>query len=325
MVTGAQESTRPGSTENPPTTRAWVRAAASGAFAVALVTWIILVGIPNDTLSVFVCLWLGTVAWNIEAPPRRHLQFLRDWWPILVGLVIYFYSRGLADEFNRGAAFQMPIDLDRWLGGGTLPTETLQNALCGNPCDPDSDPRWYDLLLTTVYATHFVTGLTIAAVLWVRNRLEWLRWMYRYVSINFAALAVYILYPMAPPWLASQSGYLPHGTHRITGRGWDDIGLSRVNVILNGVGNPVAAMPSLHAGIAFLVGVYAVQRLRTPYRWVLLAYPLVMGLALVYFAEHYVVDIVAGWLLAAAVLVGCNAWERSRRRPVTPRSASPTD
>ncbi len=137
--------------------------------------------------------------------------------------------------------------------------------------------------------------------------------MYRYVSINFAALAVYILYPMAPPWLASREGYLPHGLHRITGRGWDDIGLSRVNVILDGVGNPVAAMPSLHAGIAFLVAVYAVQRLRSPYRWVLLAYPVLMGFALVYFAEHYVIDIVAGWLLAVAVLVGCNAWERSRR------------
>ena len=64
----------------------------------------------------------------------------------------------------------MPITVDRWLGGGTLPTESLQHALCGNPCDPDSDPRWYDLVLTTVYATHFVTGLTIAAVLWVRSR-----------------------------------------------------------------------------------------------------------------------------------------------------------
>ena len=93
-----------------------------------MVTWIVLVGIPNDTLSVFACLWLGTIAWNIEAPPRRHLEFLRDWWPILVGLVIYFYSRGLADEFNRGAAFQMPIDVDRWLGGGTLPTD-LSNTL----------------------------------------------------------------------------------------------------------------------------------------------------------------------------------------------------
>ena len=44
------------------------------------------------------------------------------------------------------------------------------------------------MLFTTVYATHFVTGLTIAAVLWVRNRAEWIKWMRRYVLINFGAL-----------------------------------------------------------------------------------------------------------------------------------------
>ena len=94
--------------------------------------------------------------------------------------------------------------------------------------------------------------------------------------------------------------------------GWADIGLSRVNVILDGVGNPVAAMPSLHAGIALMVAVYAVQRLRSPYRWLLLVYPMLMALALVDFGEHYVIDILAGWLLAGIVLIGCHRWERNQ-------------
>jgi membrane-associated phospholipid phosphatase len=312
MVGGYKESTRIEPEILRHSTRPWVRVVAMAVFWVALLAWVRSFGIPNDTLSVFAWLWLGTVAWSVEAPPSHHLHFLRDWWPILVGLVIYFYSRGLADEFGRGAHFQMPITVDRWLGGGTLPTDSLQHALCGNPCDPDSDPRWYDLVLTTVYATHFVTGLSIAAVLWVRSRSEWMRWMRRFVVISFAALVVYIAYPMAPPWLASRQGYLPHGLHRITSRGWADIGLRRVNVILDGVGNPVAAMPSLHAGIALMVAAYAVQRLRSPYRWLLLVYPMLMALALVYFGEHYVIDILAGWLLAGIVLIGCNRWERNR-------------
>jgi membrane-associated phospholipid phosphatase len=46
---------------------------------------------------------------------------------------------------------------------------------------------------------------------------------------------------------------------------------------------------------------------------VLLVHPLLMGLSLVYFAEHYVIDVLAGW-----VLVGISfliwAWiERPRR------------
>ena len=33
-------------------------------------------------------------------------------------------------------------------------------------------------------------------------------------------------------------------------------------------------------------------------RWLLLLYPLAMALALTYFAEHYVIDAIAGCLLA---------------------------
>ena len=47
-------------------------------------------------------------------------------------------------------------------------------------------------------------------------------------------------------------------------------------------------------------------------------YPLAMSLALVYFAEHYVVDILAGVLLAALVMVGCGLWERRRQQSLGP-------
>jgi membrane-associated phospholipid phosphatase len=294
-------------------TRHKVRIAAMVGYAVLLGIWIDLLGIPNDTLQVFLWLWVGTIAWNIEAPPRFHLYFLRDWWLPVVGLVIYFYSRGLTDELGLPVHITMPIRFDEWLGGGVTPTERLQDAWCGDPCTKETEPRWYDLFFTTVYATHFLAGLTIAAVLWVRNRRDWLMWMRRYVGINFGALAVYILYPMAPPWMASEQGYMGEVT-RITSRGWSDIGLDRIDLILHGVGNPVAAMPSLHAGISFLIAMYAVQRLHTLWRFVLLLYPVAMSTALVYFAEHYVIDVLAGGLLALLVLVAASAWERRRAR-----------
>ena len=282
-----------------PPTRRRARAVAMTAYAVALAAWSELLGIPNDTVQVFLWLWLGTVAWSIEARPAYHLNFLKDWWLPVAGLVVYFYSRGLTDELGLPVHVSMPIRFDTWLGGGEIPTTRLQDAWCADPCLKDSEPRWYDFVLTTVYATHFLTGLTIAAVLWVRRRVEWIRWMRRYLVINFGALA-------------------------ITARGWHDIGLGRVDLILQGVGNPVAAMPSLHAGITFLVAFYGIQRLRTRWRWLLALYPLAMSTALVYNAEHYVIDILAGALLAGLVLVGCQWWENSRDRVISPRTTAPT-
>ena len=234
MVQQAEEPTRDALAEQgrpvpARRTRRKVRALAMAGYAVLLAVWIDYLGIPNDTVQIFLWLWLGTIAWDVEAPPRYHLHFLRDWWLPVVGLVIYFYSRGLTDELGLPVHITMPIRVDEWLGGGITPTERLQDAWCGQVCTKDTEPRWYDLLFTTVYASHFLAGLTIAAVLWVRNRRDWLMWMRRYVGINFGALVIYILYPMAPPWMASRDGYMGD-VSRITSRGWSDIGLDRIDL-----------------------------------------------------------------------------------------------
>lgn len=288
------------------------RGLALAAYAVALVFWTMHFGIPSDTVQVFLWLWLATIAWNIQSPWRRHLGFLRDWWVPVALLIVYFYSRGLLDELGMPVHIRMPIRVDEWMFGGHLPSEVLQHQLCGNPCDPESDPRWFDVLFTFTYTTHFLVGLTMAMVLWLVNRTEWLMWMRRYVGINIAALVVYFLYPMAPPWMASELGYLDGTVERITHRGWSDLGLGRFHLVLTGVGNPVAAMPSLHAGVAFLVAFYAIVRLRSAWRWLLIAYPLVMSFALVYYGEHYVIDVIAGAALAGAVMVVASWWERRR-------------
>ena len=235
-------------------------------------------------------------------------------------LISYWLVRGLADEIGIAPHYTMPVRADEWLaswwGGDEVPTVTLQHAWCGDPCVKTLPPRWWDVLLTTVYASHFLVALVLAGVLWRRDRHEWERWLRRYLSLLLAGLAIYVVYPMAPPWMAARYGYLAE-VHRVTGRGWSTIelhgvDLHRQSMVMFGMGNKVAAMPSLHAGIAFLVALYLIGRLRSPARWLLLAYPVAMSLALVYFAEHYVVDVVAGGLLAAVVLVGCRRWERRR-------------
>ena len=54
---------------------------------------------------------------------------------------------------------------------------------------------------------------------------------------------------------------------------------------------------------------------RRRWKWgsVALIYALSMGFALVFFAEHYVFDIILGWTLAAAVPL-VQTWWMSRRR-----------
>jgi len=285
-------------------------------YAVVLLLWCALVGIPNDPAGVVVWIWFGTIAWYADDPDRRWRRFWRDWWVPLLLLAVYWLVRGLADEIGIAPHYSMPVRFDEWLFGGTTPTVWLQQQWCGEPCVKSLPPHWYDVLLTTVYASHFLVALTLAGVLWVRDREEWVRWLRRYITLLFSGLAIYIVYPMAPPWMAARDGYLPE-VHRITSRGWSEIGvggldLHRQTMIMWGMGNKVAAMPSLHAGIAFLVAFWFITRLRSPWRWALLVYPLAMSLALVYFAEHYVVDTIVGAGLALVVMVAVGRWERRR-------------
>jgi hypothetical protein len=297
-------------------TRTGPRTAAMLGYSVLLLLWSWVVGIPNDPVGVVLWVWLGTIAWDIEAPREKHLDFWRDWWrPVLI-LVAYWLLRGLADNVGTPVHYLMPIRFDEWLGGGVTPTERLQEAWCADPCLTTTEPRWYDAVFTTVYASHFVTGLAVAGVLWVRSRAAWLLWIRRLVALNVVGLAIYWLYPMAPPWMASQEGLIGE-VARVSRRGWSEIDLHRQTMVLFGMANKVAAMPSLHAGVAFLLAFHAIERWRTPLKWLVLLYPLAMTLVLVYSAEHYVVDALVAAVLAAAVIAGCRFWE-SRRPDATP-------
>lgn len=290
------------------------RAVAMTAFGVVAITWWLVVGIPADPFSTFLWLWFAAIAWRWGVPLRRHLEFPRDWWPALATLVFYTYTRGFADGMGIAPHEQMPIVVDRWLGFGELPTERLQHWLCGTTCADLGAGRWYDTIFTATYATHFVCGLILAVVLWLRNRDQWVRWMRRYLTLNLAGLSIYVAYPMVPPWMASDHGAFAPAIERMTGRGGHGPGLQLAQLVMGPIGNSVAAMPSLHAGTSCLVAFFGISMLRSRLRWLLLLYPLTMTTALVYFGEHYVIDAIAGALLAGLVMVGCGTWERRRSR-----------
>ncbi|MCG8150140.1 inositol phosphorylceramide synthase, partial [Pimelobacter simplex] len=293
-----------------------VRVLGALAFVVGLVVYMQVEGLPRQGYQVVLILWLATVAWDVRRPVREHLAFLRDWWPPFVVLLFYLYSRGVSDDLGIFSVhFTEPIEADRWLFGGTLPTQFLQEHLCGVPCRQSLAPRWYDVVLTTVYYSHFFAALAIGAVLWKRKRDEWVYFMRRYLVIISLSVICYVLYPMAPPWMAARDGYLTDDVARITGRGWFDLTASAGSTTtahqnVSTIGNQVAAMPSLHSALAIFIAWWVIARFASPWRWTVLLYPASMLFSLVYYAEHYVIDEIAGALLVVVVMAGWAWWDR---------------
>jgi membrane-associated phospholipid phosphatase len=128
----------------------------------------------------------------------------------------------------------------------------------------------------------------------------------------------YVVFPAAPPWLASETGHLP-ATHRIVADVFHQVpGFGSVFDSGRAMANDVAAMPSLHAGYALLVTLFLWPFASRRWRPLLALYPIAMAFALVYTAEHYVADVLAGWCYAAAAYYAVG-------RLAERRSAAPAD
>lgn len=232
-------------------------------------------------------------------------QLLIAWSPLSAILVAYWVAQwvtaplGTGDgaATNRlGAPLHVlaPARADETLLG-TVPSVWLQARLV------DGGPHWYDAVAALVYVTHFVTIPLLTAVAWFRLRDRFREWVAAVLAMTLAGIAGYVAYPAAPPWLAAEQGRIGD-VARISDLGWEWLHLdavARLTELGQDGSNPVAAMPSLHAGAALLVALFLWPSASRLSRLLLAAYALAMAVALVYTGEHYVVDVLAGWLVAA--------------------------
>jgi hypothetical protein len=225
---------------------------------------------------------------------------------------------------QRRVHIDYPIDVDRVLGLGELPTVRLQRALAR--VGPEG-PQWraWDKVLVWAHWSWFLVphGALLYILLCHRERFDRAAVM-TYATFDIGATFYWTL-PTAPPWYAAlapengarslaesdsedgQAGADPTAPRRelairrmmveFGADFWEDNWTPLYSVL---GGNPLAAMPSLH----FATSVMAAQLLAEtgPVAGALgWAYASTLGFALVYLGEHYAADLLAGAALTATV------------------------
>jgi membrane-associated phospholipid phosphatase len=283
-----------------PRSRTWLRWGAPGAYVLALSLYVALIGVPISRDMLLAWVAGALLAFSITDPRRFVRGLLLDWVPFAAILFLYDLLRGYADGLISRPHEWPQMQADQWLFGGTAPTVWLQDHLWHGP----GALHWYDYASWGVYMTHFLATPVLAAVLWIVASPRFRRFVAMVVVLALAGFATYALFPAVPPWLASVHGTLEPTTRTIP-EVWSTVHIANAYALFqtgSQYANDVAAMPSLHAAYALLVALYLAQlmprRLRV-LRPLFFLYPLAMGFTLVYGAEHYVVDILAGWLYAA--------------------------
>lgn len=288
--------------------RPWLRRVVWYGYLAALVVAVFTGLIPGGRLTEAGWILVGIAAYAIDRPWRDHVRVVLDWLPLIFALLVYDFTRDLADTVGMPLRMAELADADRWMFNGTVPTVWLQDHLAG-----DGEP-WWTPITGVVYTTHFILPWLVAAVFYVYSRPRWARYMRRILLLSYLALVTYVLVPAAPPWFASREGVIDEGVRRITGFG---LGLMPSDVSadwLESQGNYVAALPSLHAGFALLVSltlwpVLTKWWMRVP----LVVFPPAMAFTLIYGGEHYVIDVLVGWAYVAVTMLLAWAWENRKR------------
>ncbi|WLP88952.1 phosphatase PAP2 family protein [Gordonia sp. NB41Y] len=317
---------------------------------VAVLAWVVFMGLEFwqhglafDRTRLILLLCLGLIAASIGR--RKVITVFLDWAPFALILILYDWTRNVAQIIQVPVAWHLAPDADQAMFG-VVPTTWLQEHL------KQAQAPWWEVITSLVYMSYFVVPYAVAAVLWLRDRGAWRRFAACFVATTFLGLVGYTLVPAAPPWAAARctaaevadgpreaicmttpEASSPGGilgpidpvhpdaapyVERISARGWEYLHIhvaSNLIEIGQGKSNLVAAIPSLHAGLTMLLALFMWPRVKALGKTLFMGYAVAMAFTLVYTAEHYVFDIILGWGLAAAVIVVYQIIDRSIVQP----------
>jgi PAP2 superfamily len=287
--------------------RSYLRWGVPAAYFAALALATTFRGLPTSRDALFLWVLLGLVAASLTTGHLRLRSLILEWLPFGAILFAYDLLRGSADSIF-SAYVEPQLRADELLFGGTVPTVWLQQHLWNGP----GDLGWVDWAAWAVYLTHFFGTLVLAAGLWLAGSRLFRPYVATVAVLAAAGFVTYALFPAAPPWLASEEGAL-EPTDRIVRFVSDAAPFDFFGAIWEHgarYANDVAAVPSLHAAYALLITLFLWPIVRGPWRIAIAVYPLAMAFALVYTAEHYLVDVLLGWVYAAAAAVAVMAVAR---------------
>ncbi|MGO9789774.1 MAG: phosphatase PAP2 family protein [Solirubrobacteraceae bacterium] len=254
--------------------------------------------ISQDT--VFLWVLAALLALSLTDLGRWRRGVLVDWLPLGALLVFYDSSHGIARLLGMRPHQLLQLGFDQALFGKTLVAVQLQHLLHQGT----GIPVW-EYPLFVVYMSHFFAALVVTGVLWRFAYQRFRQFRARMAVLYGLGFLTYVLYPASPPWMVAKA----HGIalHRVVVEVWTHVGVTTASSLVEQGGafyNQVAAVPSMHAAVSMFILLFFWKGASRWVRAVLVSYVLAMAFILVYGGEHFVFDIVTGWLYAIAVTAG---------------------
>ena len=203
------------------------------------------------------------------------------------------------DALRRRLRIDYPINVDRFLGGGELPTVRLQRRL-----SRPGQVRALDRFLAASHWAWFGEPHLVLACVMAKDKERFPNAARQMAAVYQLGAAIYAAVPTAPPWWASEQGRTGAPVRRLMAEvGEETWGRAWPKMYEVAGGNPWAAMPSIHLASSVMAAILLSECSRGPgaLAW---AYAATLGVALIHLGEHYVTDLLAGLALVAFVRRG---------------------
>ncbi len=214
------------------------------------------------------------------------LRIIHHWYPVLLFTYFYMTSGELNQVVFQGFwdPFFQDIDIAVF---GVQPNIWLYEHL---------NNYYLNEFLHMCYFSYYLLPLGFGIYIYLTRDGEFLRILFG-ISITF--YICYFLYIFIPA-----EGPIPLRAGRFQDGGWFT---QTMNWIYSVAEKPGAAFPSSHVAIAFMVLCYAYRYSKIVF-WLL--FPFITGLifSTMFCFYHYVIDVIAGLIMSAALYVYTNRW-----------------
>jgi membrane-associated phospholipid phosphatase len=213
----------------------------------------------------------------------KPLVLLLDFYPAVLLPVLFNMLEPLIAALRGGARDGLLMAVDRALFGVDV---TVWLERFARPAVND--------VFYIFYATYYVLALTLALVLWLRDRSVARRFVFTLMIVYYISYAGYFAVPALGPRFAQAGEYKVSLTRTPISR--------FINDTINSLEKTkFDVFPSGHTMVAVAVPLVAWKRSRDVFWWLL---PIATGLILstVYCRFHYVIDVIAGALLAVVTV-----------------------
>lgn len=252
--------------------------------------WFLLIAVPAAALA-----------------QERGRKFFRDFWPLFAFWLVYDRLRLIQPFLLDRVSVRWPYELERWafgwIAGGDLPAHAGREWL-GAHLHTFAGSS-FSFALQFIYFSHLFVLPMMLYYFWHRghsrpgDRLLFINHIRSFTALHFTGMFVYVVLPVAPPWWVSLHHFARPTTELIAQTKMTEaMDGAMVQGVIQSAAVWFAAVPSLHGAYPVLMLLLALKIRNRFVTSALILYTAAMFASTVLLNQHYIIDLVAGALLA---------------------------